>query len=188
MTRTAFHHGFRTGLKALLVALMALLLTVMVAQVIMRYGLNSSLLWSEELCRYLLIWTSFLAIIFAYERGEIAALSMLANALPRVPALMLAIVGCLLSAALCVTLAWYGYIYADLAGSQPIPAISFILEDIFGANAPQAPRVFWVYFALPLGMSMLALRIVADIVLYARAWKHGHSLHDPAGELGGPTS
>ncbi|MEQ8479745.1 MAG: TRAP transporter small permease [Hoeflea sp.] len=186
MTRTAFHHGFRTGLKALLVALMAVLLTVMVAQVIMRYGLNSSLLWSEELCRYLLIWTSFLAMIFAYERGEIAALSILANALPRIPALVLAILGCMLSAALCVTLAWYGYIYADLAGSQPIPALSFILEDLFGADAPQAPRVFWVYFALPVGMTLLALRIIADIAVYARAWVAGHSLHAPAGDPGGP--
>lgn len=184
MTLSAFHHAFRRGLRALLVALMALLLTVMVAQVIMRYGLNSSLLWSEELCRYLLIWTSFLAMIFAYERGEIAALSILANALPRVPALMLAILGGLLSAAMCVALAWYGYIYADLAGSQPIPALSFILEDLFGAAAPQAPRVFWVYFALPLGMSLLALRIIADIVSFARAWRNGQSLQDLAQQGG----
>ena len=184
MTLSAFHHAFRRGLRALLVALMALLLTVMVAQVIMRYGLNSSLLWSEELCRYLLIWTSFLAMLFAYERGEIAALSILANALPRVPALMLAILGGLLSAAMCVALAWYGYVYADLAGSQPIPALSFILEDLFGADAPQAPRVFWVYFALPLGMSLLALRIIADIVAYARAWRNGQSLHDLAQQGG----
>ena len=184
MTLSAFHHAFRRGLRALLVALMALLLTVMVAQVIMRYGLNSSLLWSEELCRYLLIWTSFLAMIFAYERGEIAALSILANALPRVPALMLAILGGLLSTAMCVALAWYGYIYADLAGSQPIPALSFILEDLFGDDAPQAPRVFWVYFALPLGMSLLALRIIADIMLYARAWMNGQSLQDLAQQGG----
>lgn len=185
MTISAFHHAFRTGLKALLVALVALLLTVMVAQVIMRYGFNSSLLWSEELCRYLLIWASFLAMIFAYERGEIAALSILANALPRVPALMLAILGSLLSVALCLTLAWYGYVFADIAGSQPIPAFSFILEDLFGTDAPQAPRVFWVYFALPLGMTLLSLRIVADIVLFARAWANGQSLDDLAAHDGG---
>ena len=46
---TAFHLVFRTGLKTLLVMPMATLLTVMTAQVIMRYGFNSSLLWSEEL-------------------------------------------------------------------------------------------------------------------------------------------
>jgi len=187
VTLSAFHHGFRTGLRALLVALMALLLTVMVAQVIMRYGFNSSLLWSEELCRYLLIWTSFLAMMFAYERGEIAALSILANAVPRVPALMLAILGGVLSVAMCAALAYFGYIYANLAGSQPIPALSFILEDLFGAGAPQAPRVFWVYFALPLGMTLLALRIVADIVLYARAWVNGQSLQDLAAHQGGPS-
>lgn len=182
---TAIHRIFRTGLKALLVALMVTLLTVMTAQVIMRYGFNSSLLWSEELCRYLLIWSSFLAMIFAYERGEIAALSILANALPRVPALVLAILGCMLSVAMCVALAYYGYIYAQLAGSQPVPALSFILEDLFGAAAPEAPHVFWIYVALPLGMSLLGLRIVADIVQYLRAWANGQSLQDLASHEGG---
>lgn len=185
MTISAFHQAFRAGLKALLVALMASLLTVMTAQVIMRYGFNSSLLWSEELCRYLLIWSSFLAMIFAYERGEIAALSILANALPRVPALLLAILGGALSVALCATLAYYGYIYATLAGSQPIPALSFILEDLFGAVAPEAPPVFWVYAALPFGMLLLALRILVDIVLYCRAWVDGRSLQDLAAHEGG---
>ncbi len=184
---TAFHHAFRAGLKSLLVLLMATLLTVMTAQVIMRYGLNSSLLWSEELCRYLLIWASFLAMIFAYERGEIAALSILANALPRVPALLLAILGGLLSVAMCAALAYYGYIYADLAGSQPIPALSFILEDLFGAGAPEAPHVFWVYFALPVGMSLLGLRICVDIVLYAGALAAGKTLQDLTEIEGGPS-
>ena len=185
---TAFHIVFRTGLKTLLVVLMATLLTVMTAQVIMRYGFNSSLLWSEELCRYLLVWASFLAMIFAYERGEIAALSILANALPRVPALLLAIIGGALSAAMCALLAYYGYIYAQLAGSQPIPALSFILEDLFGSAAPQAPSVFWVYFALPLGMVLLCVRILVDIVQYLRAWTDGRSLQDIAASQGGPVS
>ncbi|SOE16574.1 TRAP-type C4-dicarboxylate transport system permease small subunit [Hoeflea halophila] len=183
---TAFHLVFRTGLKALLVMLMATLLTVMTAQVIMRYGFNSSLLWSEELCRYLLIWCSFLAMVFAFERGEIAALSILADSLPRVPALALAIVGGVLSAAMCGALAWYGYLYAKLVGSQPIPAISFILGDIFGSSAPAAPTVFWVYFALPLGMMLLGLRIAINIVHYLRAWADGRTLQDLAASHGGP--
>lgn len=182
---TAIHRIFRTGLKALLVALMVTLLTVMTAQVIMRYGFNSSLLWSEELCRYLLIWASFLAMVFAYERGEIAALSILANALPRVPALTLAILGGILSVAMCAALAYYGYIYAQFVGSQPIPALSFILEDLFADAAPEAPHVFWVYFALPVGMSLLGLRIVADIMQYLRALTSGQSLQDLASHEGG---
>lgn len=177
---SALQNAIRSGLKALLVVLMATLLAVMTAQVIMRYGFNSSLLWSEELCRYLLIWSSFLAMIFAYERGEIAALSVLANALPRIPALLLAIFGGALSVAMCVALAYYGFIYAQFVGSQPIPAFSFIFEDLFGANAPEAPHVFWVYFALPLGMTLLAVRITADIVRYARACANGQSLQDLA--------
>ena len=178
MTVTLFHRVLRTGLQAVLAALMIGLLTVMSAQIIWRYGLNSSLLWSEELCRYMLIWIAFLAAIFSYERGEIAALSILSSALPRVGALILAIVGGALSATLCFTLVFYGYRYAQLAGGQPIPAIRFIYEDIYGPAAPQAPRVFWVYFALPLGMGLLGLRILIDIVLYGRAIASGESLDE----------
>jgi len=182
---TAIQNVIRSGLKVVLVALMATLLTVMTAQVVMRYGFNSSLLWSEELCRYLLIWASFLAMIFAYERGELAALSILANALPRVPALLLAILGGALSVGMCIALAYYGYIYAQFVGSQPIPAFSFIFEDLFGVNAPEPPRVFWVYLALPLGMVLLAIRITADLFLYARACMNGQSLHELASPDGG---
>lgn len=174
----AFHTIFRVGLQSVLVALMIGLLSVMSAQIVYRYGLNSSLLWSEELCRYMLIWISFLAIIFAYERGEIAALTFLADALPRVGALVLAIIGGLLSLLLCITLVHYGLIYAKLAGGQPIPAIRFIYEDLFGANAPTAPTVFWVYFALPLGIGMLGLRILIDIIRYAWAIRTGATLAD----------
>ncbi|PWV95768.1 TRAP-type C4-dicarboxylate transport system permease small subunit [Hoeflea marina] len=178
MTVTLFHRVFRTGLQAVLAALMIGLLAVMSAQIIWRYGLNSSLLWSEELCRYMLIWVSFLAVIFAYERGEIAALSFLSTSLPRVGALVLAIVGGLFAVVLCFTLVYYGYIYAGLAGGQPIPALRFIYEDIFGPSAPVAPSVFWVYFALPLGMGLLGLRILIDIGLYGRAIVRGETLGD----------
>ncbi len=178
MSHTAVNRALRTGLRAVLIALMVGLITVMSTQIVMRYGLNSSLLWSEELCRYMLIWAAFLAMIFAYERGEIAALSILANALPRKGALGLAIFGGVLSALMCFMLAWYGYRFASLAGGQPIPAISFIYGDIFGADAPEAPKVFWVYAALPFGMALLGLRIVFDIWLYLKAWTSGRTLAD----------
>lgn len=45
---------------------MALLVAV---QVFCRYVLNSSLFWSEELARYMLVWLSFLGATVAYYRN-----------------------------------------------------------------------------------------------------------------------
>lgn len=173
-TKTALYFAIRW----LLVTLIAVLLVLMTTQIVMRYGFNASLLWAEEMCRYLLIWLSFLGLVLAYERGEIAALNILSSAMPRVPALLLAALCALLSLALCVALVWFGLMFADLAGGSRIPAMRFILEDLFGENAPAAPQTFWIYIALPVGMALISLRLVADIVLFLRAIGTGQTLPD----------
>jgi TRAP-type C4-dicarboxylate transport system permease small subunit len=175
---TSVQRPLRIALRWLLVSLVAALLTVMTVQIVMRYGFNSSLLWAEEMCRYMLIWLTFLAVVLAFERGEIAAIGFLASALPRVPALLVTIFGISLSLLLCILLAWYGWIYAERAGQSSIPAVGFILESIFGSPGPAAPGRFWVYVSLPLGMALVALRLVADLVICIRAIGAGQSVED----------
>ncbi len=166
-----FQNALRATLRWFLIVLVASLLAIMSAQIVWRYGFNSSLLWSEELCRYILIWVSFLAAVLAFERGEVAALSFLASALPRVPSIWVAMIVSVLSGALCFTLAWYGYVYAKLAGGQPIPALSFIVEDLTGQATANVPSVFWVYASLPIGMALLGCRGICLIWLrHARDW------------------
>ncbi|MAY61905.1 MAG: hypothetical protein CML29_06815 [Rhizobiales bacterium] len=168
----------RQALRATLIAIVAALLALMTVQIVLRYGFNSSLLWAEEACRYLLIWLSFLAVVLALERGEVASLSFLGASLPRVPALLVAALAALASAILCLLLARYGWTYAELAGREPIPALRFLLEDLFGASAPTAPRTFWVYVAIPAGMALLAVRLIANTVLYLRAIPAGTEVFD----------
>jgi TRAP-type C4-dicarboxylate transport system permease small subunit len=152
------------------------LLALMTTQIVLRYGFNSSLLWAEEMSRYILIWLAFLGVVLAYERGEVAALTFAMNALPRVPALMLAVLCAALTLVLCALLTWYGWQFAQLAGNSKIPAMLFILEDIFGPNAPEAPGIFWVYVALPVGMFLVSVRLVGDIALCLRAIPSGKTL------------
>ncbi|MXQ07343.1 TRAP transporter small permease subunit [Alphaproteobacteria bacterium GH1-50] len=169
-----FQTIYRRVLRVILIAMLAVLLAVMSAQVVMRYGFNSSLIWSEELCRYLLIWISFLGLIAAYERGEVAALSFLTRVLPRVPAYGIAILGRVASLVLLVTIIRYGWLYAERAGGQAIPAARFILEEL-GQSGP-IPTIFWVYIALPLGMGLVALRILFEVAALARGLYRGESL------------
>jgi TRAP-type C4-dicarboxylate transport system permease small subunit len=166
----------RSAFAGTLVFIIGVLLTLMTLQIIMRYGFNSSLLWAEEMCRYMLIWLAFLGVAMSYERGEVAALTFISNSLSRRPALILAMVTAGLSLMLCLLLVWYGWHFANLAGSSRIPAMRFILDDIFGADAPDAPTIFWIYVALPFGLALVALRLGADIVLCGRALFSGMTL------------
>ncbi len=150
------------GLRWFLNALMILLLSVMTLQIVMRYAFNDSLIWAEEISRYALVWLAFLAVGAAYRRGEIAALTLLPDALPRRAGLVLRLLARGLGAALCFTLVWQGLRYAALGGTQPIPALRFLFEDLFGAAAPAVPTVWWVYAVLPLGMALMGLAILAE--------------------------
>jgi len=173
-TRRVYHGAMR----AFLVALIAVLLAVMGLQIVMRYSFNASLIWAEEVCRYLLIWVSLLAGVFAYERGKLAAMTLLRDSLPRRPALLLALLANLVSAALCLLLVRYGLRFAEMVGSQPIPAFRFLFEDTLGWSADMVPRVFWVYAALPLGMALLAVRLLVDAWHYVVLLRSGGSVDD----------
>ena len=94
---------YRWVLRAVIVIILATMLAIMGLQIVCRYVFNASLIWAEEMCRYLLIWVSFLAIVDAYERGEIAAVTMLRDSLPRRASILLTMVVEGLGIALMVT-------------------------------------------------------------------------------------
>lgn len=48
--------------EALMTTILAVMVVVLTAQVICRKVLGDSLQWSEELCRYLFIWSGFLSL------------------------------------------------------------------------------------------------------------------------------
>jgi len=61
-------------IKVLAGTSMGFIVVVMIVQVIARYIFNASLIWAEELCRYILIWQTFLFVGYAYFRGELVVL------------------------------------------------------------------------------------------------------------------
>jgi TRAP-type C4-dicarboxylate transport system permease small subunit len=165
--------AYHAAMFAALGALMAVLFAVMCVQVFFRYALNDSLIWAEEVCRYLLIWVSFLAVGLAYQRGEVAAMRVLIEALP---VRLAAIVAILADGAVLVLLGFitvYGWRYAVFAGGQMIPAADFIWTDLFGGKGPVGLSLFWVYVAVPVGSVLLGAHIALHVLDCLRALSRG---------------
>lgn len=63
--------------------LMAMLLIV-VMQIVFRYVLNDSLVWSEELAKAMMVWTAFLVAPWAYRIGANVRIELFIDEMPLV--------------------------------------------------------------------------------------------------------
>jgi TRAP-type C4-dicarboxylate transport system permease small subunit len=64
-------------------ALLALMLVVIALQVVSRYVFNSSLSWTEELSKSLMVWSAFLVAPWALRTGANVGIDMFLEAMPR---------------------------------------------------------------------------------------------------------
>lgn len=77
-------------------------------QVVLRYGFDRPLVWSDELARYLFVWCSFLGWIVAARRHSHLAISVVADKLPPRGQAAFALAGALAAIAFCAVMLWYG--------------------------------------------------------------------------------
>jgi TRAP-type C4-dicarboxylate transport system permease small subunit len=96
------------------IACLAVMVTVVLAQVVARYGLDAAMRWPEELSRFLMLWMTGLAAPTALRHGGFVAIETLPSFLPRTPALVLGLV--LWTLALVVLLFAFRFGWADMTG------------------------------------------------------------------------
>ncbi len=158
----AFQRLYVRACEALGAALMLIILVVTSVQVFDRYFLNDTPPWAEELCRALLIWTCFLFAGIAFQRGEMAAVTMLTSFLPRRLRALVMVPAYLLTCVFLVAMVYYGWLYAERNFIQTVPGLDILLEQLTGSTA--GVPIFWVYLAVPVGCAILALHIFASAV------------------------
>lgn len=142
---------YRQAMFALGVIGMASLMAVVVLQIVCRYLLGFSLVWSEEFCRAVLVWITFVFAGLALERGEMVAFEGVSGRLPGAVRIVLLLTGG--GVALWVTwkLVALGYGYAMFNYGQVLPALQI--------------SQLWVYIALPIGMGLFALHLLLRVIL-----------------------
>lgn len=143
-------------LLALCCAIFAAIVVVVLTAVFFRYVLNSSLMWGEELARYLSVWLVFLGLSCAHRRSEHVSLTSLLGRLPKISPHAARVVGELITLCLCLVVAYYGAqaTASNFGRHQVSPALRI--------------EIAWIYMAIPAGFALLSLQS------FVRLFKNPH--------------
>lgn len=133
------------------VATLAAMSVIVFIQVICRYVIKSSLPWSEEASRYLLVWTTFLGGAYGIRQGAHLGIEAFTLLLPKTVRKILSILVMLASIVLCAVIFKYGVdlVISQLAKGQLSPAMRIPMG--------------YMYAAIPVGMAFFVLRYIQSI-------------------------
>lgn len=102
--------------------LLVAIILVTVAQVFLRFVMNSPTSWSEEIALVFLIWFGLLAVAVGIRRHEHVAITFLRDLLPRPAALALDYLAQMAMAGFMFTVMYFGQDLIALTGVQVLPA------------------------------------------------------------------
>ena len=136
----------------LLIVLLAAMVVIVFANVVMRYVIGTSVIWSEEVARHLMIWMTFVGSGLALRTGAQLGIDSLQNALPPRGARWLRIALAAGMLVLFVLLAWYGVDYA--------------LRTRFQISAALGVSMVYVYVGMPVGCVLMAIHLLLILRQY----------------------
>jgi TRAP-type transport system small permease protein len=94
------------AVTALLLLSVAVMVGVVAAQVALRYGLNRSIDWADEVGRLAFVWSIFLAIPLGVRQGSHIGIDIVVDKFPVLARSMLKRAGALLCAAMMMVICW----------------------------------------------------------------------------------
>ncbi len=126
--------------------------TIIAVQVFTRYVLGFSLDWSEELGRYLFIWSVYIGCSFAMKADRHLEITFVRHFWGGRFARPATLIAYSLSVIFNIVCVWFG-----------VKMILFLMKT--GQNsAAMEVKMYWVYLAIPLGMGMMAFRTVERMI------------------------
>ncbi|HUQ76289.1 MAG TPA: TRAP transporter small permease [Burkholderiales bacterium] len=108
----------------LIIAASALMIGIVTLQVVLRYGFNASIDWSEEISRLLFVWCMFLAIPLGIREGAHVGIELLLAHMPA-PLRSALAKGCAVGgAALMVVVFWQALKVAELTWDEMMQSVN----------------------------------------------------------------
>ena len=133
-------------LEALTLVGMSVVSLTIVVEVILRYGFSSSLIFTEELSRYTMVWVAFLGGVIALRDGAHVATGGIGDRFGPTVGKIASLVADGLALLFLLTLTW--------ASIQTLPN----QRDQYTITLNIS--IFWFYLAIPVGAVLMALVIV----------------------------
>lgn len=130
----------------LVIALMAVMATLVFANVVSRYVFNYSIIWVEELTRYMMVWVGFIGSGLVLRYGAHIAVDVFQDLLPRRAAQALRAVVVVILAAAFAIMAWLGVQYVGFAWDQETPVLNW--------------NIGIVYLAIPIGSALMLMHLL----------------------------
>lgn len=134
--------------RILITAALIAISVILIMQVIMRYFLRDPFVWSEELARYLLVWTAMLGVSLAVREGRHIKVDLLPTMLsPRFQWFfdLCAHLGVLI---FCALMIWFG-----------VPLIERLAR--IGQPSPALEIPMWIiYTSVPVGFGLAGIRAI----------------------------
>jgi len=146
-----------------LIAFMAAMAVLVFANVVSRYLLNASIIWVEEITRYMMVWVGFLGSGLVLRLGAHIGADALQDALPPRAAQMLRAAIVALLAATFAAMTWQGVRYAAFAWDQETPVLNWSTGAI--------------YLAIPIGSALMLVHLafIARTYIVAREYPKDES-------------
>lgn len=132
---------------AIVVVMLGAMVVVTTAQIVCRLTRNS-LLWSEEVCRYLLVWATFLGASCVYKSGAHISITVVQNLFPPKTQRVIRIVVHVICILTFCAVVYFGILYAGKQ-HQLAPALRIPLK--------------YMYYSVPIGFSLMILHAVDAI-------------------------
>lgn len=135
--------------ETLMTLVLAIMVVVLTAQIVFRKVLGNSLAWSEELCRYLFIWSGFLSLSYTLHNHSAMKTDLFIAFFPKKAQKWIALI---LDAGMLVL-----FVILTKVSVEIIPTITQR-----GTAIPISRK--WVFMAAVAGFSLSALRMVEELV------------------------
>jgi TRAP-type transport system small permease protein len=132
--------------------LLAVLISLVFIQVVLRFVFSTGLVWAEELDRYIFVWLMFLGITMGIYKQKHIAITVIADRLGKFSK-VLRLLGHLITGVFFIILMWQGY--------------QFMLVSISGMAAVLPLNLGIIYSIIPLS-SLLAILFLILVIVEGR--------------------
>lgn len=139
-----------------LILILAAMSIIVFSNVALRYLTNFSIVWAEEVARYLMIWMTFLGAGLVLRFGGHVAIDTAQELLPERIARLLRLFLAIFLLVFFIAMAWQGVRYMMLAQYQTTPALRISFA--------------YVYAVFPVGFGLL----IVHLLLVMRSYVQEH--------------